>query len=116
MSVYPRTEMRIVYGAEIEVRDCYVADCTHKMQLVLYNKHIHADQTDKSYSITSISTRKTNNALFLITTKATVFKDCHNIHVPTRVALIVEQPQQTLTTLTGNTTCVKLDDNRQCVC
>lgn len=109
------TEMRVLYGAEIEVRNCYVADDTSKMKLLLYDRQVKALKTGKSYRITNLSMRKLVT-LYMTCTKATVFEEISDVNVPASVAAIhVQEAQESLVAITGNITCVKLDENRHCV-
>lgn len=72
--------MRVMYGAEIEVCDCYVADDTSKKKLLLYDSLVKASKTGKSYRITNLSTHKIAT-LCMTCTKATVFEEIRDVNV-----------------------------------
>ncbi|CAL8345235.1 unnamed protein product [Boreogadus saida] len=116
--------MRTVYGNELELKECHVADHTGKIKLSLWGGCIGQVEQDESYVLTNLSVRK-GGELFLTSTKTTTIRVSEEkVQVPESVAMLrlevkqqeVEQEveQEVLTTVQGPVCGVKLADQRQC--
>ena len=118
-----------VYGNQLEVKDCHVADHTGTIRLSLWGGLIGQVEQDESYVLTDLSVWK-GGELFLTSTKTTTIRVSEEeVLVPESVVrqrLEVEQhevkqheqqqqvKQEVLTTVQGPVCGVKLADQWQC--
>lgn len=108
------TDMTFIRGADVEVRECRVADATAKMKMLLWEGQVDAVRMGRSYRFCDVSTRK-SSVLYITCTKATVIEEVCDIEVPASVAAVsVEEMEEELAAVVGHITGVKLEDRRQC--
>lgn len=74
-------EMVNLYGKDVEVQECMVADQTAMVKLVVWDRDIAAVSEDKCYMFSNLSTRE-SNGVYLTTTRSSTIEEVDSFDVP----------------------------------
>lgn len=108
------TDMVKVYGTDMEVKECVVADRTGKIKLNLWEGMIGQVVEGCSYRLTNLTVRN-EGVVCVTTTRSTTINMTGDVAVPQEILKqVLEEPQEQCFTVEGKIIGVELQDRRQC--
>lgn len=106
--------MFTVFGAQLEARECHIADSTGKQKLILWEQLIGQVMEDSSYCFSNLAVRD-QGQFALTTTPTTTIERVNNVHVLAAIrSHLVEEQQEVLSIAEGKVGGVELNERRQC--
>ncbi|KAL7863388.1 hypothetical protein SRHO_G00123720 [Serrasalmus rhombeus] len=106
------SEVVSAFGATLEKKECWIADETGKIRLLLYDDVIPRVSVDHSYEFCYISTRS-QGGLHLTTTRSTTVQEIAAIEVPNAFSYS-EAPAEVIFSSKGLVSGIELRERRTC--
>ena len=112
ISVAEASDIINVYGNDLEVKTCTVADQTGTMKMLLWDQTIALVEKDGSYQFSHLSLRD-RGGLVLTTCPNTIIKPIEDIKVPENLQES-EDPIEHLPVMEGQVMGIVINNNRKC--